>query len=64
MDILRRVFRILVTGYIVKVIRNLISGKSSQDNKNDSDNKRKVVSGIEISLNKMNCVVPHNLKCL
>ena len=33
MDILRRVFRILVTGYIVKVIRNLISGKSSQDNK-------------------------------
>ena len=62
MDILRRVFRILVTGYIVKVIRNLISGKSSQDNKND--NKRKVVSGIEISLNKMNCVVPHNLQCL
>ncbi|WP_259666604.1 SAR1012 family small protein [Staphylococcus caprae] len=41
MDILRRVFRILVTGYIVKVIRNLISGKSSQDNKNDSDNKEK-----------------------
>ena len=63
MDILRRVFRILVTGYIVKVIRNLISGKSSQDNKNDSDNKEKVVSGIEISLNKMNCVVPH-LQCL
>ena len=41
MDILRRVYRILVTGNIVKVMRNLISGKSSQGNKNDSDNKEK-----------------------
>ena len=37
MDIIRRVFRILITGYIVKAIRNLIywkSGKSEKTNNN------------------------------
>ncbi|EGS38340.1 hypothetical protein SEVCU116_0337 [Staphylococcus capitis VCU116] len=42
MDIIRRVFRILITGYIVKTIRNLISGKSGKSNNgNDNENKEK-----------------------
>ncbi|WP_260840739.1 SAR1012 family small protein [Staphylococcus capitis] len=44
MDIIRRVFRILITGYIVKAIRNLISGKSGKSNNgngNDNENKEK-----------------------
>lgn len=39
MDIIKRVFRILLTGYIVKAIRNLISGKSGQEN-NDKNNDK------------------------
>ena len=42
MDIIRRVFRILITGYIVKAIRNLIYGKSGKsDNSKNNENKEK-----------------------
>ncbi|WP_275113849.1 SAR1012 family small protein [Staphylococcus capitis] len=40
MDIIRRVFRILITGYIVKAIRNNVSEKSRKSN-NGNDNKNK-----------------------
>lgn len=46
MNIIKRAIRIVITGYIVKAIRNLISGKSNGENKYLSYVKKSVLNGL------------------